>query len=254
VAAVTKTGAWATHVVLDARDVVAVPAELDPAQAETVLVNGITAWQMLHRKARVKRGQTVLVHGAGGGVGTILVQLAAHAGIRVIGTASPRDHAVVRGLGAEPVDYRDPDLPARVRELAPGGVAAVFDHLGGASFKRSFDLLHRGGTLVAYGTASQRDDDGSLLLTFAGVFVRLTAWTVLPNGRRALFYNFWAGRSVRPAAFRRRLAADLTVLLGLLAQGAITGQVAARIPLREAGRALALAESHTVSGKVVIEP
>src|SRR5215471_2262955 len=86
VAALTKVGGWASHVVVDAADAVPVPAGLDPAAAETVVLNGITAWQMLHRKARVRAGQTVLVHGANGGVGSVLVQLALAAGVRVIGT------------------------------------------------------------------------------------------------------------------------------------------------------------------------
>jgi len=254
VAAVTKTGGWTTHALLDARTLVPVPDGVDAAEAETVVLNGITAWQMLYRKARVRPGQTILVHGANGGVGTTLVQLARHASIRVIGTASPRHHDALRELGAEPIDYDDPRLGDRVRELAPGGAQAVFDHLGGPSFERSFALLARGGTLVAYGTASQRDDTNNVLLTFVGLFARLGLWSLQPNGRRALFYDFWGGKHVRPRQFRRRLASDLSSVLALLDQGAITPQVAARFPLREAGKAMELAESRTVRGKVVLVP
>ncbi|HEY2427932.1 MAG TPA: alcohol dehydrogenase catalytic domain-containing protein, partial [Acidimicrobiales bacterium] len=75
VATVTKTGSWTTHALVDARNLVAVPDDLDPAEIETFVVNGITAWQMLHRKAGVQSGQTILVHGASGGVGSTLVQL-----------------------------------------------------------------------------------------------------------------------------------------------------------------------------------
>src|SRR5688572_20371004 len=82
VAALTKVGGWASHAVIDAADLVPVPAGLDPAEAETVVVNGITAWQMLHRKAGVRSGQTILVHGANGGVGSTLAQLARLAGVR----------------------------------------------------------------------------------------------------------------------------------------------------------------------------
>ena len=127
VAVLTKVGGWASHVLVEADDVVPVPAGLDPAEAETVVVNGITAWQMLHRKARVKAGQTILVHGANGGVGSTLAQLARLAEVRVIGTASARNHDRLRDLGVIPIDYRT-DVPAAVREIAPGGVDAVFDH------------------------------------------------------------------------------------------------------------------------------
>lgn len=148
-AALTKVGGWASQVVLPAADLVEVPGALAPADAETVVVNGITAWQMLHRVAKVRAGQAALVHGANGGVGSTLVQLATHAGVRVIGTASPRHHDAVRALGALPLDYRAADLPARVRELAPDGVDAVFDHVGGDGIVDSFRLLSRGGTLVS---------------------------------------------------------------------------------------------------------
>jgi NADPH:quinone reductase-like Zn-dependent oxidoreductase len=133
----------------------------------------ITARQTLHRKARVRPGDTILVHGASGGVGTTLVQLARHAGIRVIGTASPRHHDALRQIGAEPIDYNDPSLPDRVRELAPDGVDAVFDHLGGPSFERCFGLLANGGTLVAYGMAAQLNDTNNLILTFVRLHARL---------------------------------------------------------------------------------
>ena len=99
VAAMTKTGGWTTHAVLPARNLVVVPRELDPAEVETLVVNGVTAWQMLHRTARVAPGETILVHGASGGVGTTLVQLAVHHGITVIGTAHPRHHDALRALG-----------------------------------------------------------------------------------------------------------------------------------------------------------
>src|SRR3954449_8158169 len=161
VAALTKVGGWAGAVVLDAADLVPGPDGVDPAAAETVVVNGITAWQMLHRKARVQAGGTILVHGANGGVGSPLVQRARHAGIGVLGTCSARNADAVRALGAEPLDYAAPDLPGRVRALAPGGVDAVFDHLGGPGIVDSWRLLARGGTLVSYGSAATRDVAGS---------------------------------------------------------------------------------------------
>jgi NADPH:quinone reductase-like Zn-dependent oxidoreductase len=149
VATLTKTGGWTSHAVVEARDSVIVPAGIDPAEAETVVVNGVTAWQMLHRAARVKPGQTILVHGANGGVGGILIQLAQHAGIRVIGGASPRHHDALRAAGVEPVDYNDPNLAGRVRELSPGGVDAVFDDIGGPMMRVSTGCWRCEGLLSA---------------------------------------------------------------------------------------------------------
>jgi NADPH:quinone reductase-like Zn-dependent oxidoreductase len=253
VAAVVKTGGWSTHALVNAGHLVPVPDGIDAADAETVVVNGITAWQMLKR-AKVHSGQTILVHGANGGVGNTLVQLARHAGIRVIGTASRRHHGGLQSMGAEPIDYDDPELSERVKQIAPGGVNAVFDHVGGPSFERSFKLLAPGGTLVAYGMAAQRDDTSNMLVTFLGVNGRLGMWSLAPNGRRALFYNFWAGKYIRPKRFWLRLASDLTSVFSLLAEGAITPHVAACMPLAEAGTAMTLAESRTAYGKVVLIP
>ena len=252
-AAVTKIGSWAAHQLVDAADLVPVPDGVTSADAETVVVNGITAWQMLHRTAGVRSGETIVVLGANGGVGTTLVQLARHAGITVIGTASPRHHTALRELGVTPVDYRDPELYRRIREIAPDGVDAVFDHVGGPSIVESWRLLRRGGTLVSYGSASTKDEEGISRLPMLKLVARLLVWHLLPNGRSAKFYNFWAGKR-RLTAFRARLSEDLTTVLGLLADGVLTAQVAARFPLSEAGSALALAESRTVSGKVVIVP
>jgi NADPH:quinone reductase-like Zn-dependent oxidoreductase len=252
-AAVTKIGGWASSLLLDAADLVPVPDGVSAAAAETVVVNGITAWQMLHRAAKVPAGGTIVVLGANGGVGSTLVQLARHAGITVIGTASTRHHDTVRGLGAIPVDYRDPEMYQRIRRLAPDGVDAVFDHVGGAALKDSWHLLRRGGTLVSYGTAATKNEDGNSQLPVLKSFARLLWWNLLPNGKGATFYNFWAGKR-RLTAFRGRLSEDLTQVLRLLADGALTAQVAAEFPLAQAGAALALAESRTVAGKVVIVP
>jgi len=254
VAAVTKTGAWASHVIVSPLDLVPVPADLDPAAAETVVVNGITAWQMLHRSARVRPGGTILVHGANGGVGTILVQLARHHGLRVIGTSAPRHHHALQALGVEPVDYGDPHLADRVRELAPDGVDAVFDPIGGESVRTSYGLLARGGALVAYGNASARDNDQSMIWIFCRLLARLFVWNALPNTHRATFYNFWAGHLLRRATFRRHLREDLTAVLDLLARGVVRPQIAARFPLTDVAAAMELAESRTVRGKVILEP
>jgi NADPH:quinone reductase-like Zn-dependent oxidoreductase len=254
VAVLTKTGGWSSHVVLAARDVIVVPSGLDPAEVEALVVNGITAWQMLHRKSKVQPGQTILVHGASGGVGTTLVQLARHHGVHVIGTASPRHHDALRELGVTPIDYRDADLVARVREIAPGGVDAVFDHLGGDSLHDSYRLLALGGTLVSYAIAAKLEDTDSLLPLFLAHIARLAWWNLLPNGHAALFYHIWAGHSLRRKAFQQRLTEDLTAVLGLLADGVVTPQIATRLPLSAAAEAMTLAESRTVYGKIILVP
>jgi NADPH2:quinone reductase len=255
VAALTKTGGWATHVALQADHLVPVPAGVGPIEAETVVVNGLTAWGLLHRKARVRPGQTILVHGANGGVGTVLIQLARHAGVHVIGVASPRHHDALRALGVEPVDYADlAALVARVRELAPGGVDAVFDNIGGATLRRSWQLLAPKGTLVSYAISAAAQGTGALVPQFVALLARLAVWNALPNGRGASFYDVWSGRRLRPARFWARLHQDLSAVLGLMADGVLTAEIGAQFPLTEVSAAMRLAESHTVRGKVVLVP
>ncbi len=156
VAALTKVGGWADHVVLDRADLVPVPDGVSAEDAETVVVNGLTAYRMLHRAAKVQPGQTIVVLGAAGGVGTVLVQLALDHGVHVIGTAGPRQLEALDALGVTAIDHRNEDVARRVREIAPDGVAAVFDHVGGDGIDDSWRMLARGGTLVSYGTRRPR--------------------------------------------------------------------------------------------------
>ena len=246
VAALTETGAWADRVVLDAVELAPVPEELDSADAVAAVTNGVTAWQMFHRAAKVRPGQTVLVHGASGGVGTLLVQLARLAGAKVIGTASARKHDYVRALGAEPVDYRDDDVPERVREISPGGVDAVFDHVGGPGLVDSYRMLRRGGTLVTYGSASTLSGTGHWIKPYLPIFARILLWNATPDGRRATFYYVkrW------PKFFQE----DLSKVLSLLAEGKIEAHAITRMPLEKAAEALGFLASGKASGKVVLVP
>ena len=246
VAALTQTGAWAERVALDVKDLAPVPENLDSVDAVAAITNGVTAWQMLHRVAKVQPGQTVLVHGASGGVGTLLVQLARLAGAEVIGTASGSKHEYVRALGAVPIDYRNENVPKRVREISPEGVDAVFDHVGGPGLVDSYRMLRRGGTLITYGSASTLDGSGHWIQPYLPIFARVFLWSAMPNGRRAKFYYVkrW------PKFFQE----DLSTVLSLLAGGQIEAHATTRLPLEEASAALGLLASGRASGKVVLVP
>ena len=245
VATMTRTGAWSERVVVPEAHLVPVPEELDAGEVVALITNGVTAYQMIHRVAKVRAGQTVLVQGAGGGVGTLLVRLALRAGARVIGTASPGKHDQVREMGAIPLDYRDPLVVERVREHAPDGVAAVFDHAAGPGMKRSWAMLGRGGILVVYGSASTIDDKGWRMAPLVRTISRLVWWSMLPNGRRARFYGI---------SHRSHFDEDLTTVLDLLRTGELKPRVAVRLPLAEASEALRMLDDRAVVGKIVLEP
>ncbi|HZL02718.1 MAG TPA: medium chain dehydrogenase/reductase family protein [Cellulomonas sp.] len=253
VAAVTKYGGWSTHVLVDARSAVLVPEALSAAEAETLVVNGLTAWQLLHRVANVPDGGTVVIYGATGGVGMVLSQLAMARGVRVIGTASPRNFDALRELGVAPLDYSDPRLLESVRMLAPEGVDAVFDHIGGAGLTGSFRMLARGGTLAGYGSSATRDVTGAAWVPVLKLVGRLALWNVLPNGRSAHFYNLWAGIR-RADGYWSRARDDLGRVFALAAAGQVRAPIGARLPLSRVAEAVRLAESKTIVGKVILEP
>ncbi|MEV7438333.1 zinc-binding dehydrogenase [Streptomyces griseoviridis] len=250
VAAMPRHGAWQRYVKTPARTLATVPENLDAAVAVALVTNGVTAWQMLHRVADVRPGDTVLVHGASGGVGTLLTQLAVHHGLRVLGTASPAKHDVVRSLGAHPLDYRAPGLPAVIAERAPGGVRAVFDHVGGRGLDDSWALLAPGGSLVSYDSSVAGHEPGQWFRPHVPALRRtVRRWVArrlgLTRGRRMSMYYVKPGKN---------FDADLAALYRLAAEGVLRPEIADRHPLDAATVAVrALLDGSTV-GKHVLLP
>jgi NADPH:quinone reductase-like Zn-dependent oxidoreductase len=252
VAALTKVGGWAQRVVLDAADLVPVPDRVTAEDAETVIVNGLTAWRVLHRVAKIRAGQTIVVFAAAGGVGSVLVQLALAAGVRVIGTAGAGQQERLRTMGAVPIDYRAEDVPARIRELAPGGVDAVIDNVGGPGIVDSWRMLAPGGTLVTLSDITVMNA-AHPMVPFLLLYGRLQLWNLLPNRRRAHFFNIWAGHR-RIDRFRDEVRADLSTLFALLADGSLTAPIDSRYPLSQVAAAMRHAEAGGIAGKVIIVP
>ena len=161
VAALPISGAYAEFVCLPQRELVPVPSGLDPAEAVSLILNYVTAYQMLHRSAKVRPGQRVLIHGAAGGVGSALLQLGRLAGLEMYGTCSSRGASAVSDLGGIPIDYQHQDFVKEIHRLTGEGVDVVFDGIGGTHIWRSRKALRPGGRVVAYGLtalATRRDD------------------------------------------------------------------------------------------------
>jgi NADPH:quinone reductase-like Zn-dependent oxidoreductase len=147
-------GCYAEYVAAPAQKVAPKPVSLSFEEAAGAPIAGSTAYQGIVEEIGLKEGETILITGAAGGVGTMAVQIAASLGARVLGTASPRNHDYLRSLGAdEAMDYHG-DWVAAVRTIAPSGLDAVFDCVGGETFRRSFEAVRDGGrvvTIVAFG-------------------------------------------------------------------------------------------------------
>jgi NADPH:quinone reductase-like Zn-dependent oxidoreductase len=245
VGALTIRGAHSQYATLPQEVLVLVPESLDPAEAVCLILNYVTAYQMLHRIANISGGQRILIHGAAGGVGTALLQLGTLHGLTMYGTASKSKQDAIVSAGGIPIDYTSEDFSKRVRELSPDGVDAVFDAVGGTNWWRSYRLVRRGGALVCYGVSTAVTHGK---IAGAGSFLLMGVLQRIPDGRRCVWYNVTNLRVQHPDWFR----ADLKALLDLLSQRQIHPVIASRLPLREAAQANEMIEQAKFSGKIVL--
>ncbi len=243
VADLTVFGAYSEYMLRPADKLTSVPAGLDPAEAVSIVLSYVSAYQMLHRVAKIDPGQKILVHGAGGAVGTALLQLGMLLNLEMYGTASEVKHELVKSLGGVPIDYRSEDFLARMQAI--GGVDAAFDAIGGENFKRSFKSLKKGGTLVPYGFYNQAmGKGGSVPIEFMSVAL----WNFFPNGRKASFYGIGELRKKNPKQFKE----DLSTLFGFLIEGKIKPSIERRMKLEDAVQAHKLIEQAKVKGRIVL--
>lgn len=253
-AALPISGAYAEFVCLRQRELVPVPSELDPAEAVSLILNYVTAYQMLHHSAGVRPGQRVLIHGAAGGVGSALLQLGRLAGLEMYGTCSSRGAPAVSDLGGIPIDYQHQDFVKEIHRLTSEGVDVVFDGIGGTHIWRSRKALRPGGTVVAYGLTSslrgrQRASGRRHRFRSVAIFgLYIAGGWLLPGRKRVVPYSIQWLKRLRPALFRQ----DLTALFDLLGQQKIKPLIAQRLPLVEARHAHELLGKGGVTGKIVL--
>jgi len=257
VAAMPISGAYAEFVCLPQGELVPVPSGLDAAEAVSLVLNYVTAYQMLHRSAKVKPGQRALIHGAAGGVGTALLQLGRLAGLTMYGTCSSRGASTVSELGGIPIDYRELDFVKEIHRLTGEGVDVVFDPIGGAHLWQSRRALRPGGVVVGYGLRTSLRGEGltssrpGRRQRFRGTAVfalYIAGGWLLPGRRRVVPYSIQTLKRLKPEWFRQ----DLIDLLDLLRQQKIRPLVAERFPLAEAARAHELLGRGGVTGKIVL--
>jgi NADPH:quinone reductase-like Zn-dependent oxidoreductase len=246
VAALTMTGGYSQYTVVEAAYLVPVPPELDPSEAVALVLNYVTAYQMLHRLTALRQDQRLLIHSAAGGVGTAALQLGKIAGLQMYGTASKAKHGLLASLGAAAtIDYHSENFAQRMRQLAPDGVDCALDPIGGTHWWESYSCLRRAGTLVCYGVQAAISNGK----TTAGLgFVLLGVMKMIPDGKRVAWYNVTKWRNTHPEWFRT----DLTKLFELLAARKIQPVIAERLPLREAARANEMLEKSQITGKIVL--
>jgi NADPH:quinone reductase-like Zn-dependent oxidoreductase len=248
VAALPVRGGYTEYINLPSTELIQLPADLDPAEAVCVLLNYLTAHQLLYRVAHVQEGQRILIHGAAGGVGTALLQLGRLAGLEMYGTASQGKQQVIRDLGGIPIDYRNEDVVARLQ--AVGGVDVVFDAITGVRHLwRSYHTLRSGGQLVCYGFSSAVSNATINVGTVLASALLLAALLIVP-GRRIKLYGVTQMKDRHPQWYRQ----DVSTLLDLLAHKSIQPLIARRLPLSQAAQAHELLERSAVIGKIILLP
>lgn len=242
VAALTVYGSFAELLIREAEHFLPIPEGVSDRDAAAVILNYVTAWQMIHRVAKVQPGRTALVTGAAGGVGTAALQLLRLAGVKTYGAASAPKHDLLRSLGAVPIDYRTGSIDRLMRAMEPAGVDYAFDAVGGANTSRCMGALRHGGTLVGFGFMGASTKLSQLAM-FANIFIGARL-----RRRVGTFYGITMLYRKNPQPLRE----DLPKIFALLAAKKIDPLLQTTLPLVEARQAIELLASGSAEGKIVL--
>jgi len=240
-AALIGHGGYSEFIYLTEEHLVSVPNCLDPAEVVTVVLNYVSAHQMLHRVAKVKKGDTILVNSASGGMGTALLELGKLAGLKMYGTASQSKHHILEQYGAQAIDYQREDFVDVIHQAEPNGLDFVFEGIGGEQGDRALSVLRHGGKLVAYAAPAGL----ASILKDAWKLARIN---LLSRTKSAEFYGITALylRDKKP------FMEDLPLLFHMLEEGKIKPVIAAKLPLLEARKANEMLENGQVTGNLVL--
>lgn len=250
VADMSVIGGYTQYLCANANDLISCPEGLDPAEAVCMIFSYTTAYQMLTRECSLQPGDSILVHAAGGAVGTALLELAREMGLKAYGTASLGKHGLLRHYGATPIDYHSEDFVERIqRETGNQGVNAVFDTIGGAYWSRSYRCLQRGGKLVGFGALQLTTGEEKLPTLLLGFFKLLVLWKLIPDGKHSSFYNIFGRRKKLPDQFKE----DVATLMQWLKQGKLKPAIAAIRPLTDAAEVHRQIDKGEIAGKVILD-
>jgi NADPH:quinone reductase-like Zn-dependent oxidoreductase len=254
VVAMTRFGGQSEKVLVQERQLFAKPDSLSFEQAAAVPVNYLTAWALLVVMGGLRKGEAVLIHNAGGGVGLAALDIAKHIGATTYGTASPGKHEFLRQRGLEhPIDYRNQDwLPALKQMTNDRGVELVIDPIGGGHWKKSYQALRTTGRLGMFGvsTASANGLRGKLkLVKAAAQMPRFYPLGLLSKNRGVFGLNL--GHMWHEP---EKVAEWVRDIMQGINEGWIQPHVDRAFPFDQAGAAHAYMEARKNIGKVVLVP
>ncbi len=244
VAELTVIGAYSEYIVLPAKQLVTVPENVNSVEAVSMILSYLTAYQMLTRSVKVNEGSKILNHGAGGAVGSALLQIGSILKLKMYGTASVDQHHILKELGCKPIDYKSEDFVQVVTDLVPNGLDARFDPFGGDHFKRSIKTLNKKGKLVAFGAYNAKTK-----MDLIKSFLRVQIWNFTPWMPSTKFYSIGSWHKKHHDWFE----SDLKKLFKLLSEKKLKPLVSKTIKLEDAKEAHELIEKRGLKGKIIIQ-
>lgn len=249
VAALTKTGGYAQYILLTEDELVTVPDGIDPAEGVSLILNYITAYQMLFRTAKIKEGEKILIHGAAGGVGTALLQLGKIKNLKMYGTASSGKLQLVKELGGIPIDYKKENFENSLVIKHHTGIDVVFEGTGELA-QRSYKVLNAGGRLILFGISSMLNNGRRSLTKVLATYFRFSIfmYNLIPDKKKVLLYQITGVKEQHPQWFRE----DIAALFELLLSKKIKPVISHRLPLSKAAYAHELLNTAAVGGKIVL--
>jgi NADPH:quinone reductase-like Zn-dependent oxidoreductase len=244
-------GGYSQYVSINEEEAVPVPDSLNSHEAVCLVLNYVTAYQLLTRAVKKEELHRILIHGAAGGVGTAMLELGQMLGIEMIGTASESKLPTVRSYGAWAIDYRAEDFVQVIRDRFPEGIDAVFDPIGGDNWHQSAQTLKNGGALIGFGftsalTVQPRTQDANHLQE---------EWVLLSQGQwqkkfvQASMYSITKWKKEHPDWFHE----DLSTLFEMLSEKRLKPILYATLPLKEVAEAHRLLEKSKVVGKITLD-
>lgn len=242
VTAYCQTGGYARYLTIDSSLALLLPEGLGFDKAVALNLNYLTAWQMMHRVAGLKHGDSAFTHSAAGGVGSAILDIARLEGIRMFGSCSRGKLDFVRGLGADAIDYQAVDFVDYVLSKEPGGVDAAFEALGPANAAATRRVVRKGGHLVLFGYLGTFSSDAG-----RREMLKLPGLLLMNRGRKTSLYG------INPFARRDWYREDLGKLLSLAAAGKLSPVIDSVLTLKHAAEAHERLLSGAVRGKIILD-
>ncbi len=242
VGVLTVVGGYSEYLYWQSDRLIPVPTTVDPVEAVPMILNYIVAYQTMHRSAKVKAGEKVLIIGASGGIGTAFLQLGKLAGLKMYGLASAKKHTILKEYGATPIDYRQQNFADFIHHAEPDGLDAIFDGMMRFDYIQvALSLLRSDGRMVSFG---EPENFSSLFR----ILLKMAATNLQQNKKSFKLY----GTSSYFLFDKKPYLEDWATLFKLMEEGKITPVIAAKYLITEAAKANKFLESGEVIGNIVL--